>query len=117
MFIDLDVEFHILKLLFEGFLPKIIQGAGNCESLILHVKFLCLKYGGIHGINHSYLSTITVDQVIDKVSHPEILSRGERLSYIFEQSLAVKEIKKKYLCVIYWINIHVIYWFMVSPIG
>ena len=50
MFIDLDAEFHVLKLLFEDFLPKINSGAGNCEILILRVKFLCLKYGGTHGI-------------------------------------------------------------------
>ena len=37
-----------LKLLFEVFLPKIIRGAGNCESLILRVKSLCLKHGGTH---------------------------------------------------------------------
>ena len=49
MFIDLDAEFHVLKLLFEDFVPKIIRGAGNSESLILRVKFLCLKYGGTHG--------------------------------------------------------------------
>ena len=48
LFVDLDAEFHILKLLFEDFLPKIIRGAGNCESLILRVKFLCLKFGGTH---------------------------------------------------------------------
>ena len=48
MFVDLDAEFHILKLLFEDFFPKIIRGAGNCESLILRVKLLCLKYGGTH---------------------------------------------------------------------
>ena len=28
----------------------LIRGAGNCESLILRVIFLCLKYGGIHCI-------------------------------------------------------------------
>ena len=50
MFIDLGAEFHVLKLLFEDFLHKIIRGAGNCESLILRVKFLCLKYGGTHCI-------------------------------------------------------------------
>ena len=48
LFIDLDAEFHVLKLLFEDFLPKIIRGAGNCESLVLRVKFLCLKFGGTH---------------------------------------------------------------------
>ena len=51
LFIDLDAEFHVLKLLFEVFLPKIIREAGNCESLILRVKSLCLKYGGIHCID------------------------------------------------------------------
>ena len=50
LFVDLDAEFHILKLLFEDFLSKIIRGAGNCESLILRVKFLCLEFGGTHGI-------------------------------------------------------------------
>ena len=50
MLIDLDVKFHGLKLLFEDYLPKIIRGAGNCESLILRVKFLCLKYGRTHGM-------------------------------------------------------------------
>ena len=50
MFIDLDAEFHVLKLAFEDFLPKIIREAGNCESLILRVKSLCLKYGGTHCI-------------------------------------------------------------------
>ena len=50
LFIELHAEFHVLKLLFEDFLRKIIRGAGNCESLILRVKFLCLKYGGAHGI-------------------------------------------------------------------
>ena len=50
LFNVLDAEFHVLKLLFDDFLPKIIRGAGNCESLILRVKFLCLKYGGTHGI-------------------------------------------------------------------
>ena len=49
LFIDLDAEFHVLKLLFEDFLPKTIRGAGNCESLILRAKFLCLKFGGTHG--------------------------------------------------------------------
>ena len=39
LFIDLDAEFHILKLLFEDFLHKLIRGTGNCESLILRVKF------------------------------------------------------------------------------
>ena len=53
MFIDLDAKFHVLKLLFEDFLPKIIRGAGNCESLILRAKFLCLKFGGTHGIVQS----------------------------------------------------------------
>ena len=54
MCIDLDAEFHVPKLLFEDFLPKLIRGAGNCESLIVRVKVLCLKYGGTHGIikNH-----------------------------------------------------------------
>ena len=51
MFIDLDAEFHVLEHLFEDFLLKIIREAGNCESLILRVKFLCLKYGGTHGIH------------------------------------------------------------------
>ena len=51
LFVYLDSEFHILKLLFEDFLPKIIREAGNCESLILRVKFLCLNYGGTHGIS------------------------------------------------------------------
>ena len=41
LFIDLDAECHVLKLLFEDFLPKIIRGAGNNESLILRVKSLC----------------------------------------------------------------------------
>ena len=50
LFIDWDAEFHVLKLLFEDFFPKIIRGAGNCESLILGVKFVCLKYGGTHGM-------------------------------------------------------------------
>ena len=50
MFVDLDAEFHILKVLFEDFLPKIIKGAGNCESLILRAKVVCLKFGGTHGI-------------------------------------------------------------------
>ena len=50
LFVDLDAEFHVLKLLFEDFLLKIIREAGNCESLILRVKFLCLKYGGTHGM-------------------------------------------------------------------
>ena len=50
MFIDLDAEFHVLKVLFEDFLPKIIKEAGNCENLILRVKFLCLKYDGTHRI-------------------------------------------------------------------
>ena len=45
LFIDLDAEFRVLKLLFEDFLPTIIRGAGNRKSLILRVKFLCLKYG------------------------------------------------------------------------
>ena len=49
LFVDLDAEFHVLKLLFDNFLPKIIRGAGNFESLILRVKFLCLKYGGKPG--------------------------------------------------------------------
>ena len=57
MFIDLDAEFHVPKLLFEDFLPKIIRGAANCESLILRVKFLCLKYGGTHGIKPYVQST------------------------------------------------------------
>ena len=48
LFVDLDAEFNILKLLFEVFLPKIIRGAGNWESVILRVKFLCLKFGGTH---------------------------------------------------------------------
>ena len=48
MFNDLDTEFHVLKLLFEDFFPKIIKGAGNCENMISHVKFLCLKFGGTH---------------------------------------------------------------------
>ena len=38
LFIDLDAEFHVLKLLFKVFLTKIIRGAGNCESLVLRVK-------------------------------------------------------------------------------
>ena len=51
LFIDLNAEFHVLKLLFEDFLPKIIREAVNCKSLILRVKFLyCLKYDGTHGI-------------------------------------------------------------------
>ena len=50
LFIDLDAEFHVLKLLFEDYLPKIIRDAGNCESLILRVKFQCLKYGRTHGM-------------------------------------------------------------------
>ena len=37
LFVVLDAKFHILKLLFEDFLPKMIRGAGNCESLILRV--------------------------------------------------------------------------------
>ena len=48
LFVDLDTEFHILKFLFEDLLPKIIMGALNCESSILRVKFLCLKFGGTH---------------------------------------------------------------------
>ena len=31
LFIDLDAGFHVPKLLFEEFLPKIIRGAGNYE--------------------------------------------------------------------------------------
>ena len=46
LFINLDAEFHVIKLLFEDFWPKIIRRAENCESLVLRVKFLCLKYGG-----------------------------------------------------------------------
>ena len=38
MFIDLDAEFHVLQLLFKDFLPEIIRGAGNCDSLILYVS-------------------------------------------------------------------------------
>ena len=49
LFINLDAKFHILKLLFEDFLPKIIRGAVNIESLILRAKFLCLKFDGTHG--------------------------------------------------------------------
>ena len=41
LFTDLDAEF--LQLLFEDILPKIIRETGNCESLILRVKLLCLK--------------------------------------------------------------------------
>ena len=41
MFIDLDVEFHVLKLSFKDFLPKIIRESRNYESLILHLKVLC----------------------------------------------------------------------------
>ena len=52
LFIDLDAEFHVLKLLVEDFLAKIIRGTGNCESLSLRVKFLYLKFGGTHRILH-----------------------------------------------------------------
>ena len=48
LFIDLDAEFHVRKLSLGDFLPKIIRKAGNCECLILHVKFICPKYGGTH---------------------------------------------------------------------
>ena len=41
LFNDLDAEFHVLKLLFEDFLLKIIRKAENDESLILRVKSLC----------------------------------------------------------------------------
>ena len=58
LFFDLDAEFHVLKLLFEDFLLKIIRGAGNCESLILRVKFLCLKRGGTHGTLNSKLFAV-----------------------------------------------------------
>ena len=47
---DLDAEFHVLKLLFKDFLPKISKGAGICENFIFRVKFLCVKYGERHGI-------------------------------------------------------------------
>ena len=40
MFIDLDTEFYVVKLLFDDFFPKIIREAGNRESLILQVKSL-----------------------------------------------------------------------------
>ena len=62
LFIDLDAECHVLKLLFEDFLPKIIMGAGNCESLILRVKFLCLKFGGT-----LYIYNVTKIQNINKI--------------------------------------------------
>lgn len=38
------------------------------------------------------ISSITIDQVIDKVSQPEMLQRGERSSYVFQRSLPVKEV-------------------------
>ena len=46
LLIDLDAEFHVLKLSFEDVLSKIIRGAGNCESLILRVKVLFLNTVG-----------------------------------------------------------------------
>lgn len=38
------------------------------------------------------ISFISMDQVIGKVSQPEILRRGERISYAFPRSLPVKEV-------------------------
>ena len=39
LFTDSDAEFHVLKLLFEDFLPRIIREPGNCECLILkHIQ-------------------------------------------------------------------------------
>ena len=38
LFIDLDAEFNVLKLLFEDFSAKIIREAGNCERLLLRVN-------------------------------------------------------------------------------
>ena len=68
LLIDLDAEFHV-KLLFEDFLPKIIRGAGNCESLILRVKFLCLKYGGTHGIFCNILLSCVRYRLMMRTSH------------------------------------------------
>lgn len=38
------------------------------------------------------ISSISIDQVIGRVPQPEILTRGERISYVFEKSLPVKEL-------------------------
>lgn len=35
---------------------------------------------------------VAIDQVIGKVPQPEILSREERISYLFKKSLPIKEI-------------------------
>ena len=60
LFIGLDAEFRVLKLLFKDFLLKIIREAGNCENLILRVKSLFGSHGH-HPVNYTenlfYLAT------------------------------------------------------------
>lgn len=42
-------------------------------------------------INETDVSFVNINQVIGRVDHPEIVSRGERFSYLFPKPLPVKE--------------------------